>query len=36
MGFNGRKMEHECRRAAEKDTASRRASEAQVLEVPSA
>jgi len=36
MGFNGRKMEDECRRAAEKEAASRRASEAQVLEVPSA
>jgi len=32
MGFNRRKMEDERRRAAEKEAASRRASEAQVLE----
>jgi len=32
MGFNRRKMEDERRRAAEKESANRRASEAQVLE----
>jgi hypothetical protein len=32
MGFNGRKMEYERRRAAEKEAANRRATDAQVLE----
>jgi hypothetical protein len=32
MGFNRRKMEDQCRAAAEKEAASRRATDAQVLE----
>jgi hypothetical protein len=36
MGFNIRKMEDERRRAAEKEAAARRATDAQVLETPSA
>jgi beta-phosphoglucomutase-like phosphatase (HAD superfamily) len=32
MGFNRRKMEHQRREAAEKEAASRRATDAQVLE----
>jgi hypothetical protein len=32
MGFNRRKMEDERRRAAEREAASRRASDAQMLE----
>jgi hypothetical protein len=36
MGFNKRKMEERRKQAAEKETGSRRATDAQVLRTPSA